>query len=98
MFKHLKIEHVDGSIVDVEGRKADVVRFERHFKMPAGRMFSEDGLYVEHLWFYAWLAEARHTDDLGDFEEWMETVESVEIVTEDVEPDVPTVPSPSPSA
>jgi hypothetical protein len=97
VFKHLKVEHVDGTVVDVEGRKADVVRFERHFKMPAGRIFSDEGLYVEHLWFYAWLAEARKAE-VGDFETWMESVESVEIVTEDDDSESPTDPSPSPSA
>lgn len=93
MFKQMKVTHTDGSEVDVEGRRADLVRFERHFKIPAGKMFNDDGLFVEHLWFYAWCAEGR-ASEVGDFDTWMETVDSVEIVAiEDADSEVPTDPS-----
>ena len=99
MFKHLRITREDGSIADVHGTKADMVRFERHFKIPAGRVFSSDGLFIEHLWFYAYVAEGR-TADLPAFDEWMETVDSVEIVSmagEEPAEEDPTTPLPSPS-
>lgn len=101
MFQHLRITHTDDTVVDVHGRRADIIRFERHFKIPAGKMFDGEGMFVEHLWFYGYAAESRDNAELGDFDAWFETVESVEIVTDDDEVDdgeSPTDPSPSPSA
>ena len=96
MFKKMKVAHTDGTEVEVEGRKADIIRFERQFKLPAGRMFGDGGLFVEHLWFYAWCAEAR-AGDVGSFDDWMETVDSVEILDTGDDQENPTEPDRSPS-
>jgi hypothetical protein len=99
VFNHLRITHTDGTVADVSGRRADMVRFERHFKVPAGRMFDGEGMFVEHLWFYGYAAESRDSD-VGEFDAWVETVDSVEIITDadDEATESPTDPSPSPSA
>jgi hypothetical protein len=97
MFASMKVAHVDGTVVDCEGRRSDAIRFERHYGIPSTRIVGDDGLFVEHLWYFGWLAESR-VRDVGEFDEWMDTVDSVEIATDDDAETDPTNPSSSPSA
>jgi hypothetical protein len=96
MFAKYRITHQDGNIVEAPGRKVDAVKFERQYKMPVSNLFSEGGIYTEHLWFFGWCAEKRINSDLPDFDEWMETVDGVDILSEEDE-ETPTDPSSSPS-
>lgn len=96
MFDKYRIRHHDGSVTEVEGRKVDAVKFERQFQMPVSNLFTDGGLYTEHLWFFGWCAEKRTNPDTPSFDEWMEDIEGVEIVTEEEEA-TPTDPSSSPS-
>ena len=96
MFKLLRITRTDGTEVTAEGRKADIVRFEHRFKGPIGIMFTDDGFFMEHMWFFGWCAEKRANPEIPDFDEWIEDVESVEVIEEAEEN--PSDPSPSPSA
>jgi len=96
MFKLLRITKTDGSSITCEGRKADIVRFERRFKGPIGIMFTDEGFFAEHMWFFGWCAEKRINPDIPEFDEWIEDIESVEVIEEADEN--PSDPSPSPSA
>lgn len=95
MFAKYKITLEDGTIIEPTGRKADAIRFERQFKLPASAMFSDDGIRQEHLWFYGYCAAKRLDPDIVAFDDWIELVESVEIIVE--EEANPTPPSSSPS-
>ncbi len=95
MFAKYRITFEDGKVIEPTGRKADAIRFERHFKLPASAMFTDDGIRQEHLWFYGWTAARRLDPDTIGFDDWIDLVESVEIVLEE-DPN-PTTPSSSPS-
>jgi hypothetical protein len=96
MFDKYRITLNDGTTLEAEGRKADAVKFERQFKIPVSSLFSDGGIYTEHLWFFGWCAEKRINSDLPDFDEWMENVDGVDILQEEEE-ETPTDPSSSPS-
>lgn len=97
MFDIIRITHTDGTVTDAPGRKSDVVRFERHFRLPVSRLFDDGGMFTEHLWYFGYLAESRVIAEQVEFDDWMDTVDQVEIVTvEDTAP--PSHPSSSPSA
>jgi hypothetical protein len=64
--------------------------------MPVSNLFSDGGIYTEHLWFFGWCAEKRINSGRPDFDEWMETVDGVDILSEEEE-ETPTDPSSSPS-
>jgi hypothetical protein len=97
MFAKYKITFEDGTDLEVPGRKADAIRFERQFKIPVAAMFSEDGVRQEHLWFFGWCAAKRNNPDIVSFDDWIETVESVDIMAVEEEEQTPTDPSSSPS-
>jgi hypothetical protein len=97
MFAKYKITFEDGTDLEVSGRKADAIRFERQFKIPVAAMFSEDGVRQEHLWFFGWCAAKRTNTDIVSFDDWIETVESVDIMAVEEEEQTPTDPSFSPS-
>lgn len=96
MFAKYRITHLDGTIIEAEGRKVDAIKFERQFHLPISKLFNDDGIFTEHLWFFGWCAEKRDNSELASFDDWMEDIEGVEIVTEEEEP-TPTDPSSSPS-
>lgn len=94
MFKHMTVTYLDGTTAECSGRRADVIRFERTYKVAASKMFDE-GIYTEYLWFFAWCALGRD-GDVASFDEWMENVDSVQIVNDDEEAP-PTVPGGAPT-
>jgi hypothetical protein len=95
MFDKYRITLNDGTIVEAPGRKADAVKFERHFHMPISKLFGDDGIYTEHIMFLGWCAVSRANPDTGDFDAWIETIKDVDIITGEEVP--PTEPSSSPS-
>lgn len=95
MFDKYRITHTDGTVHEVLGKKSDVVKFEREFKMPAANILDSGAIYIEHLWYFGWLADERENNTGTNFNDWIETVESVEILT--VEDQNPTQPNPSPT-
>jgi hypothetical protein len=96
MFPKMTVRHTDGEEVEVAGKKADVIRFERKFKEPATAIFGGDGFYTEYLWFFGWLAEGR-VREVPDFDEWMETVDGVDVGSFTENEDPPTDPGGSPT-
>ena len=95
MFDKYRITLNDGTVIEAPGRKADAVKFERQFHMPISKLFSEDGIYTEHIMFLGWCAVKRSNSDTPGFDDWIETVKDVDIVTGEEVP--PTEPSSSPS-
>lgn len=95
VFRTMKITHLDGTEVICHGKPRDIVDYEHKFKGPLGMMFNENGMFQEHMWFFAWCAERRVNADLPDFETWLDDLDSVEIIEESTEN--PSEPSPSPS-
>lgn len=97
MFDKYRITMVDGTVIEPEGRKADVVRWERQFHKPISQFFGDEGIYTESLWFLAWCAARRADESTAAFDDWIDLVESVEINPE-ASTENPSDPSPSPSA
>jgi hypothetical protein len=95
MFDKYRITYSDGTANEVTGKKSDVVRFERKYKMPVANMLADNAIYTEHLWFFGWCAEQRAGNTELSFDDWVETIESVEVLT--VEEENPTAPNPSPT-
>lgn len=94
MFDRYSITYTDGTNHEVDGKKSDVVKFERKYKIPVANLLSENAIYIEHLWFFGWCAETRAGNTELSFDDWIETIESVEVLT--VEQENPTSPNPSP--
>jgi hypothetical protein len=102
MFNTMRVTRLDGEVVEVHGRRADVIKFERRFKQPTSSLFDNDdpeslGRFTEPVWFFAWLADGRDRE-VPDFDEWCETIDGVQIVATEADPVPPTNPDGPPSA
>lgn len=91
MFATMKIHYNDGTELEVHGRTADVIAYERKFHQPATSVLSTGTMFTEHLWFFAWIAEAREREVIP-FDDWIETVLGVEVIFADEVKDPPTEP------
>lgn len=91
MLAPMTITFADETTVVVTPKASDGIRFERTYNTPIMKAFSMGEIYMEHLWYFAFLAFGRDRE-VGSFDEWMDSVESVEFVEQD-EPAVPLDPT-----
>ena len=82
MLGTLRVTYQDGTTVEGDSKPVDAIRFERHFDKPVSAAFGENGMRLEHLWFFGFEVAKRSQDhDPGTFDQWIDGVTSVEIVT-----------------
>lgn len=82
----LKVKYADGEYVLPELRLGGLVRFERHFGVPAAILVSDDKRTIEHVAFLAYLGliKAGVLQDTAAFDDlFLDALVSVEFVTED---------------
>jgi hypothetical protein len=71
---NLRIELVEGSIIDVVTSAGDLVKWESKFDLGIDKLEK-----VTHLLYLAWLAVCRTNKVSTDFDSWIETVAKVEV-------------------
>jgi len=70
----LRIELVDGSIIEVQTSAGDLVKWEAYFDLGIDKLEK-----VTHLLYLAWLAATRIKKTSTEFEVWIDTVAEVQV-------------------
>lgn len=87
----IAITYSDNRVETVSIAPGDLVRFERHFGMPASKL-GGDNTGVEHVTFLAWASLTRNGLETRDFDTFLNDLADVSGVT-----DSPPLPPPGQS-
>lgn len=68
----------DAGTQEVRTKPVDLIRLERHFGMSIAEVFVGGQPKLDHIYYLAWSALRRTGQDVGEYEDWLETVEEVE--------------------